>query len=106
MRWETDARALKQRLGIQLQETQLSEKLTVAETVQLFRSFFDNGPTPERVIAIVQLEEKRARASARSRAVRSSGSRSRARWSATPRSCFSTSRRRVSIRRRAASFGS
>src|SRR5688572_18479173 len=58
LRWETDARALKQRLGIQLQETQLSEKLTVAETVRLFRSFFDNGPAPERVIALVQLEEK------------------------------------------------
>jgi len=59
MRWETDARALKQRLGIQLQETQLSDKLTVDETVRLFRSFFDKGPTPERVIALVQLEEKR-----------------------------------------------
>jgi ABC-2 type transport system ATP-binding protein len=59
MRWETDARALKQRLGIQLQETQLTDKLTVEETVRLFRSFFDNGPTPERVISLVQLEEKR-----------------------------------------------
>jgi ABC-2 type transport system ATP-binding protein len=59
MRWESDAGALKQRLGIQLQETQLSDKLTVEETVRLFRSFFDNGPTPERVIALVQLEEKR-----------------------------------------------
>src|SRR6187455_435618 len=59
MRWETDARALRQRLGIQLQETQLSEKLTVEETVRLFRSFFHNGPAPERVIALVQLEEKR-----------------------------------------------
>ena len=59
MRWETDAGALKQRLGIQLQETQLSDKLTVEETVRLFRSFFHKGPTPERVIALVQLEEKR-----------------------------------------------
>jgi ABC-2 type transport system ATP-binding protein len=59
MRWETDAGALKQRLGIQLQETQLSEKLTVEETVRLFRSFFHKGPTPEHVIALVQLEEKR-----------------------------------------------
>ena len=59
MRWESDARALKQRLGIQLQETQLSDKLTVDETVRLFRSFFEKGPTPERVIALVQLEEKR-----------------------------------------------
>jgi ABC-2 type transport system ATP-binding protein len=58
MRWSTDAKRLRQRLGIQLQDTQLSEKLTVLETVRLFRSFFDNGPTPAAVIARVQLEEK------------------------------------------------
>ena len=50
--------------------------------------------------------EARVRASARCRAVRSSGSRSRARSSAIRSSCFSTSRRRGSIRRRAASSGS
>jgi ABC-2 type transport system ATP-binding protein len=59
MRWENDAGALKQRLGIQLQETQLSDKLTVEETVRLFRSFFDKGQTTEHVIGLVQLEEKR-----------------------------------------------
>jgi ABC-2 type transport system ATP-binding protein len=59
MRWETHAHALKQRLGIQLQETQLSDKLTVEETVRLFRSFFQKGPATEQVIALVQLEEKR-----------------------------------------------
>jgi ABC-2 type transport system ATP-binding protein len=59
MRWESDAAQLRERLGIQLQETQLTEKLTVAETVRLFRSFFAQGPTPEEVIALVQLEEKR-----------------------------------------------
>jgi ABC-2 type transport system ATP-binding protein len=58
--WASDARALRQRLGIQLQETQLSDKLTVFETVQLFRSFFRQGPPPADVIALVQLEEKRA----------------------------------------------
>jgi ABC-2 type transport system ATP-binding protein len=58
-RWETDAAALKQRLGIQLQETQLSDKLTVEETVTLFRSFFRKGPTPAHVIDLVQLQEKR-----------------------------------------------
>src|SRR5512142_3219914 len=40
LHWKTDSEALRQRLGIQLQETQLSEKLTVLETLQLFRSFF------------------------------------------------------------------
>ena len=39
-RWQSDERALRERLGIQLQETQLAEKLTVEETVTLFRSFY------------------------------------------------------------------
>jgi len=59
MRWESDAAELRQRLGIQLQETQLSERLTVAETVRLFRSFFRRGPETSEVIAQVQLGEKR-----------------------------------------------
>jgi ABC-2 type transport system ATP-binding protein len=58
-RWATDARALRERLGIQLQETQLSDKLTVTETLTLFRSFFGQGPEPDELIALVQLEEKR-----------------------------------------------
>ena len=58
MRWESDAAQLRQRLGIQLQETQLSEKLTVFETVRLFRSFFRQGPGADEVIGLVQLEEK------------------------------------------------
>ncbi len=59
LRWGRDAQALRQRLGIQLQETQLSDKLTVLETLQLFRSFYTQGPPPDEVIARVQLEEKR-----------------------------------------------
>jgi len=57
--WGSDATALRQRLGIQLQETQLSEKLTVEETIRLFRSFFDRGRDVGEVIELVQLEEKR-----------------------------------------------
>ncbi len=59
LRWDQDAAELRQRLGIQLQETQLSDKLTVAETVRLFRSFFRSGPDTAEAIALVQLEEKR-----------------------------------------------
>jgi ABC-2 type transport system ATP-binding protein len=59
LRWISDPQALRQRLGIQLQETQLTDKLTVAETVRLFRSFYKQGPSPESLIALVQLEEKR-----------------------------------------------
>jgi len=58
MRWNDRAAELRQRLGIQLQDTQLSDKLTVLETVRLFRSFFRRGPRASDVVALVQLEEK------------------------------------------------
>ena len=58
--WRRDEQELRERLGIQLQETQLSEKLTVEETVRLFRSFYPRGRTVDDVIRLVQLEEKRA----------------------------------------------
>jgi ABC-2 type transport system ATP-binding protein len=57
-RWGQDDRALREMLGISLQETQFSEKLTVEETVQLFRSFYREGAAPGEVIAMVQLQEK------------------------------------------------
>ena len=57
-RWGQDDRALRELLGISLQETQFSEKLTVAETIELFRSFYRRGPAPAAVIELVQLDEK------------------------------------------------
>src|SRR5215510_11444766 len=58
LRWSSHENELRQRLGIQLQETQLAEKLTVEETVRLFRSFYSRGRTGEDVIRLVQLDEK------------------------------------------------
>ncbi|HEX8922643.1 MAG TPA: ABC transporter ATP-binding protein, partial [Pyrinomonadaceae bacterium] len=52
-------RALRNRFGVQLQETQLAEKLTVKETVRLFRSFYTRGRDVESIISLVELEEKR-----------------------------------------------
>ncbi len=57
-RWRGDGRALRDRLGVQLQETRLHEKLTVLETITLFRSFYSNGAAPEEVLKRVSLEEK------------------------------------------------
>jgi ABC-2 type transport system ATP-binding protein len=57
--WASDGKDLRQRLGIQLQETQLAEKLTVRETVTLFRSFYRQGPDADEIIRLVQLDEKR-----------------------------------------------
>jgi ABC-2 type transport system ATP-binding protein len=60
MRWDQNASELRQRLGIQLQETQLADKLTVLETVRLFRSFYAEGYSVDDVIALVELESKRS----------------------------------------------
>src|SRR6478752_5625205 len=57
-RWGQDDRGLRELLGISLQETQFSEKLTVAETIELFRSFYRRGPASAAVIELVQLDEK------------------------------------------------
>jgi ABC-2 type transport system ATP-binding protein len=58
-RWgQGDDRALRQRLGISLQETKLAEKLTVRETTVLFRSFYDRGLDPDLVIEQVGMTEK------------------------------------------------
>ncbi|HWM91537.1 MAG TPA: ABC transporter ATP-binding protein [Thermoanaerobaculia bacterium] len=57
--WQGDGRELRERLGVSLQETQLNEKLTVAETIRLFRSFYREGRDPEQVLAALALEEKR-----------------------------------------------
>jgi ABC-2 type transport system ATP-binding protein len=58
-RWDGDASTLRPRLGIQLQETQLADKLTVEETLRLFRSFYPSGPTVGELLDTVELAAKR-----------------------------------------------
>lgn len=58
MRWDRDGDAIRQRIGISLQETRLSEKLTLRETLCLFRSFYRQGRDPDAVIAELSLEDK------------------------------------------------
>ena len=59
MTWDSDAGRLREKLGIQLQDTQLSEKLTVSETLRLFRSFYVMGREVSDVIDVVALGEKK-----------------------------------------------
>jgi ABC-2 type transport system ATP-binding protein len=59
LNWKANANQLRQRIGLQLQETQFPEKLTVEETLRLFRSFFHRGISIEDSIKTAQLEEKR-----------------------------------------------
>ena len=56
--WGRDDDCIRQRIGISLQETRLSDKLTVTEIVRLFRSFYPRGIDPAEAIRRVSLEEK------------------------------------------------
>lgn len=57
--WKDDERELRERIGVSLQETQLAEKITVIETLRLFRSFYRNGPDPDDLLRDLSLDEKR-----------------------------------------------
>jgi ABC-2 type transport system ATP-binding protein len=56
--WAAAADEIRRRIGISLQETRLSDKLTVREVVTMFRSFYATGLDPDAAIARVSLEEK------------------------------------------------
>ena len=57
-RWGHDDDALRQRLGVHLQETQFDERLTVAETLRLFRSFYATGQDTATVLDTLGLQSK------------------------------------------------
>jgi ABC-2 type transport system ATP-binding protein len=57
-RWDENPDAIREQIGISLQETRLADKQTVRETVTLFRSFYKSGLTPDEAIARVSLEDK------------------------------------------------
>jgi ABC-2 type transport system ATP-binding protein len=56
--WNSQAAEIREQIGISLQETRLSEKMTVLETLRLFRCFYQTGSNPEDVLARVSLTEK------------------------------------------------
>ncbi|HKY31847.1 MAG TPA: ABC transporter ATP-binding protein [Candidatus Polarisedimenticolia bacterium] len=58
MRWGRHQAQLRNRIGISLQETRFAEKLTVAETLALFRSFYRQGIPPAAAMEQVGLVEK------------------------------------------------
>ena len=60
--WARDPEALRARIGVALQETKLFDRLTVEETLRLFRSFYSPGTalSVETLLDEMQLGEKRA----------------------------------------------
>ncbi len=60
MRWDRDATRLRERIGVTLQETKFTDKLSVLETLQMFRAFFPRGVAAQEAIELVGLGEKSA----------------------------------------------
>jgi len=56
--WTENPRQLREWIGISLQETRLSEKLTVRETIELFASFYLEPRNSAEVMEELQLSEK------------------------------------------------
>jgi ABC-2 type transport system ATP-binding protein len=56
--WNRDSAELRQKIGISLQETRLPERLTVYETLVLFRSFYRHGIEPQAALERLSLDEK------------------------------------------------
>jgi ABC-2 type transport system ATP-binding protein len=57
-RWQQSEREMREWLGISLQETRLSDKLSVRETIDLFASFYREPLATDQVIEQLQLGEK------------------------------------------------
>jgi ABC-2 type transport system ATP-binding protein len=59
--WDANADALRERIGVALQETRLFDRLTVEESISLFRTFYPRGALEvDTLLAEMQLEEKRS----------------------------------------------
>jgi ABC-2 type transport system ATP-binding protein len=57
--WRQHAQEIRERIGVSLQETLLNDKLTVMETIRLFRSFYPTGRDVEELLEAFTLVEKK-----------------------------------------------
>ena len=87
----TDRHRLHQRIGVQLQESQLQEKLKVREALELYASLYPNPADWRELLGRWGLPGRRTPGSPSSPAARSSACSSRWPWSGTRRWCSSTS---------------
>jgi ABC-2 type transport system ATP-binding protein len=58
MRWRDHETAIRERIGVTLQDTRFPDKQTVREMLTIFRSFYRTGLEPDDVLARVSLEAK------------------------------------------------
>lgn len=58
MDWRHRARTIRSRIGVLLQYTQLDDKITVREVLQMFGSFYPKALSPDQLLDLVQLQDK------------------------------------------------
>ena len=56
---ENETMAVKDRIGVSLQATRLPDKITVAESLELFAAFYSRSADPVKLLDRLQLTEKR-----------------------------------------------
>jgi ABC-2 type transport system ATP-binding protein len=59
MRWKTEARALRERIGVSLQQTHLPDRLTVTEILEMFAALYKKRRPVSELLAVVALEDKK-----------------------------------------------
>lgn len=57
--WNDDPRAIQERIGVQLQETEFQDKITAFELLRMLHSLYQDGADIDNVIAMIGLGEKR-----------------------------------------------
>lgn len=58
MNWKEQGAAIRERIGVQFQSTQLDDKIKVREVLEMFGSYYDNPKKPDELLQLVQLEDK------------------------------------------------
>jgi ABC-2 type transport system ATP-binding protein len=56
--WKHDGRAIRSRIGVQLQSTSLFNKITPREALALYGSYYPKRRSPEELLDLVQLRDK------------------------------------------------
>jgi ABC-2 type transport system ATP-binding protein len=58
MDWRTQGAAIRNRIGVQFQSTQLDDKIKVREALQMFGCYYAKPRSPEDLLRLLQLEDK------------------------------------------------
>jgi ABC-2 type transport system ATP-binding protein len=56
--WRSDGAAIRNRIGVQFQSTQLDDKVKVREALDLFGSYYPQPRNPDDLLRLLQLEDK------------------------------------------------